>query len=159
MKTDNARIEIESPGVNVAVIKEDGDGWKFLLLQRSRQETYAGCWGFLTGAKTGNETVAQVAMREVKEETGLTPERLWATEYVMQFYEPTCDKVWILPLVVAVVKVDSQVVLSPENSDFRWLPAVKARRLVTWKNLVRAIDDLTDELEVYPARNWGEITA
>ncbi len=159
MKQDNALIAIESPGVNVAVIKRDDDGWKFLLLQRSRQETYPGCWGPVTGGKQGKETVAQVAVREVQEETGLTPERLWATEYLLQFYEPTCDKIWILPLVVTVVKADSAVVLSAENSDYRWLPPDKARRLVTWKNLAHVIDDLTEDLEVYPPRNWVEIKA
>jgi dATP pyrophosphohydrolase len=159
MKPDNTQIEIESPGVNVAVIKEDDDGWKFLLLQRSKHETYAGCWGFVTGGKKNDETVARVVMREVREETGLSPERLWATEYVIQFYEPTCDKIWILPLVVAVVKADSQVVLSSENSDYRWLPANRAKRLVSWKNLAQAIDNLADDLEIYPARNWTEINA
>jgi 8-oxo-dGTP pyrophosphatase MutT (NUDIX family) len=153
----HANIKVESPGVNVAVLRNTDDGWRFLLLKRSEEETYSGSWGFVTGGKRGEETVAQVVAREVEEETSLIPESIWATEYVVQFYEPEVDAIWILPLLVAVVAPDSEVQLSSENSDFQWLSARKAKHLVTWKNLVKAIDDITDEIEIFPARNWVQI--
>ncbi len=153
----HTNIKIESPGVNVAVLRNTDDGWRFLLLKRSENETYSGSWGFVTGGKCGEETVAQVVAREVAEETGLVPDSIWATEYVVQFYEPEADAIWILPLIVAVVPPDSEVELSEENSDFQWLSARKAKHLVTWKNLVKAIDDITDEIEIFPARNWVQI--
>lgn len=157
--TDPKTIAIESPGVNVAVVKKDLDGWKFLILQRGESESYGGFWGFMTGGKRGEETVAQVVKREMKEETDLVPDSMWATEYLVHFYEPEEDKIWILPLIVAVVSPDSEVSLSPENSACRWLPSNKAKHLVSWKNLERAIDEVTDELEIFPARNWVEISA
>lgn len=150
-------IKVESPGVNVAVLRNTDDGWRFLLLKRSEEETYSGSWGFVTGGKRGDETVAQVVVREVAEETGLTPESIWATEYVVQFYEPEVDAIWVLPLIVAVVPVEAEVTLSSENSDYRWLAPHKAKHLVTWKNLDKAIDDITDEIEIFPARNWVRI--
>jgi len=155
---EHTHIGIDSPGVNVAVIKNDYDGWKFLILKRA-QESYGGFWGFMTGSKRGDETVAQVVVRELKEETGLASERMFATEYLVQFYEPEVDKIWLLPLIVAVVAPDSKVVLSEENSEYRWLVAPKARHLVSWKNLVRAVDNVSEELAIYPARNWVEIFA
>ncbi len=154
---ERTTIAIESPGVNVAVVKKDYDGWKFLVLKRAEGESYGGYWGFMTGGKHGDETVAQVVKRELKEEANLTAENIWATEYLVQFYEPEVDKIWILPLVVAVVPADSEIELSPENSEFRWLSSKKARHLVSWKNLAKAIDEVSDELEIYPARNWVEI--
>lgn len=153
----HTNIEIESPGVNVAVLKEDDDGWRFLLLKRSEQESYAGTWGFVTGGKQGDETVAQVVVRELAEETGLTPIKIWATEYLVQFYEPEYDKIWILPLIVAVVPSDSKVKLSGENCEFEWFRAPRAKRRVNWKNLMQAIENITEELEVYPAHNWVEL--
>ncbi|MEW6051623.1 MAG: NUDIX domain-containing protein [Candidatus Zixiibacteriota bacterium] len=147
-------IPIESPGVNVAVVKKDLEGWKFLLLKRAYHESYAGSWGLLTGTKHGDETVTQLALREIKEETGLTPKALWATEHIIQFYEPEEDAIWILPLVVAVVSQRSEVVLSPENEEFVWLEASTARKQVFWKNLVRAIDQICEELQSYPAPTW-----
>ncbi len=152
--TERKSIPIESPGVNVAVVKKDKEGWRFLLLKRAYTESYAGAWGFVTGTKSDEETAAQIAVRELKEETGLDPKALWATEYVIQFYEPEFDKVWILPLIVAVVPPDSEVKLSRENDEFIWLGAEQARAQVSWKNLVRAIEDLSEELRRYPAPTW-----
>lgn len=159
MMTKNTNIKIESPGVNVAVVKKDDDGWKFLILKRAEAESYGGCWGFLTGGKKETETVAGVVVREMLEETSLAPASMWATEYLVQFYEPEFDAIWILPLIVAVVESSSVVKLSAENSDFRWLPALQAKHLVTWRNLVQAIEDIADELEIHPARNWVQIKA
>jgi 8-oxo-dGTP pyrophosphatase MutT (NUDIX family) len=149
---------IQSPGVNVAVVRKDDDGWKFLVLRRAQNESYAGFWGLLSGTKKAGDTVAMTVVRELKEETGLEATDIWATEYLTQFYEPEFDEIWILPLVVAVVSPDSEVQLSPENDELQWLPAKAARRRVSWKNLVVAIDNVADELEIYPARNWVQIT-
>lgn len=157
--TDHTNIKIESPGVNVAVVKKDYDGWKFLVLKRAEGESYGGFWGFMTGGKKGEETVAQVVVRELKEETGLSPISMWASEYIVQFYEPEYDTIWILPLIVAVVDEEAEVELSAENSEYRWLEPHKAKHLVSWNNLVRAIDNIADELEIFPARNWVEIKA
>ncbi|HUV31796.1 MAG TPA: NUDIX domain-containing protein [Acidobacteriota bacterium] len=155
--TSKANIGIDSPGVNVAVVRNDADGWKFLVLKRAERESYGGYWGFLSGGKQGDEKVAQVVVRELKEETGLSPTAIWATEYVVQFYEPEFDRIWILPLIVAVVPADSAVRLSPENSEYEWLPPRRAKLRVSWKNLARAVEDVSAELEIYPARNWVEI--
>ena len=157
--TEHTNIKIESPGVNVAVVKKDYDGWKFLILKRAEEESYGGFWGFMTGGKKGDETVAQVVVRELKEETGLAPDSMWASEYVVQFYEPEYDAIWILPLIVALVPENAEIELSPENSEYRWLPAAKAKHLVSWNNLVNAIDRISEELEIFPARNWVEINA
>ena len=100
-----------------------------------------------------------VVVRELKEETGLDPLSMWATEYLVQFYEPEFDKIWILPLIVAVVSDEAEITLSSENSEYLWLTPEKARHRVSWKNLVKAIEDVSEELEIFPARNWVEITA
>lgn len=159
MSENRTNIAIESPGVNVAVLRHAYEGWEFLLLKRSEHETYAGYWGFVYGQRRGSETVGELVRREVREETGLEPESIWATEYVEHYYEPNVDKIWILPLIVAVVPVDAQIVLSDENCEYRWLSASRAQRLLSWKNLVNAIDEITDEIEVFPARNWVQITS
>jgi len=156
--TQHSKIEIESPGVNVAVLKKDYDGWKFLVLKRAEGESYAGFWGFMTGSKQDNETVAQVVVRELQEETGLKPTSMWATEYLVQFYEPEYDTIWILPLIVAIVPEKAEIKLSSENSEYRWLTPEKAKHLVSWKNLVKAINDISEELEIFPARNWVRLT-
>ena len=155
--TGKSKIEIEAPGINVAVVKKDAGGWKFLLLKRAAKESYPGFWGFLTGGRENDETVPQLAVREMAEEIGLKPQKLWATEYVFQFYEPTVDKIWILPVLVAEVADNSEIKLSSENSEYRWLEAEEAQKTVLWKNLRKVIGDIREELEAYPAPNWVEL--
>ena len=154
---DKTNIKIVSPGVNAAIIKKDYDGWKILILKRAETESYGGFWGFLTGGKEGEETVAQVVIREMKEEINISPRSIWATEYLVQFYEPEYDAIWILPVIVAVVDKDDKVELSPENSDFRWAELDKAKFLLSWKNQIQVTQMISDELEIFPARHWVEI--
>ena len=155
--TKHATIPMESPGINVAVVKEYGGSWRFLLLQRAEKETYPGFWGLLTGGREGEETVPELAVREMAEETGLRPDSLWASEYCLQFYEPTVDRVWILPVVVAVVSAVADVRLSKENRAFRWLLPKEAVEIVCWKNLKTVIADLAEELQNFPSPNWVEL--
>jgi len=156
---NDARIEVISPGVNMAVVKKDDDGWKVLVLQRADTGSYPGCWGLLTGRKQKNEVAAQIVERELRARVGLTAQRIWSTEYLVRFYEPEFDQVWIMPLIVVVVDADAKVVLQSEHSGYRWLDPFRAKKQVTWKNLVRAIEDIAEELEVYPARTWIELVA
>lgn len=157
MTTKAPCIEICAPGVNVAVVKKDDDGWKFLVIQRASKESYGGCWGLLTGMKEDHETAAQIAAREMKEELGLKPDVMWSTEHLIQFYEPEYDQIWILPLIVAIVPKEAKVILDPENSDFKWLDPFRAKKQLTWKNLVCAVNQVSEELEVYPIRTWVEV--
>lgn len=152
-------IGIESPGYNAMVVRQDDDGWRFLLLRRAGTETYSGTWGVVTGSRGNGQSMAVAVAGEVSKETGLTDLRLFATEHLIQYYEPENDKIWILPLIVVVVPAGSEVTLSPENDDSAWLLPHRALHRVTWKNLERAINEVVDELELYPARNWVEITA
>jgi len=156
---NDARIEVISPGVNIAVVKKDDDGWKVLVLQRADTGSYPGCWGLLTGRKEKNEVVAQTVERELRARVGLNAQRIWSTEYLIRFYEPEFDQIWIMPLVVVVVDANAEVVIQSEHSGYRWLDPFRAKKQVTWKNLVRAIEDIAEELEVYPARTWVELVA
>jgi 8-oxo-dGTP pyrophosphatase MutT (NUDIX family) len=152
-------IGIESPGFNAMVVRKDDDGWQFLLLRRAETETYSGTWGVISGRKHDGESMAQAVARETVDETGLTEIRMFATEHLIQYYEPENDKIWIMPLIVVAVPGESEVVLSEENDDFVWLLPHRALHRVTWKNLERAIKEVDDELELYPVRNWVEMKA
>jgi len=153
----HSNIRIEAPGVNVAVVREIGDGWEFLLLKRSERETYPGFWGFLTGRKQDNETVAQVVTREMSEETGLTTMSLWATEEILQFYEPEADAIWLLPVVVAVIGETEEIRLSDENSEFRWLTSDEAIKLASWRNIGQAVSNISLCLRGFPDPGWVRI--
>lgn len=153
----HSNIRIEAPGVNVAVVRETDNDWEFLLLKRSEQETYPGFWGFLTGRKQDDETVAQIASRELAEETNLVAKSLWATESILRFYEPEADAIWMLPVVVAVVGATEDIRLSDENSEYRWLTSDEAIQRASWRNIGQAVGEISLCLSGFPDPGWARI--
>lgn len=56
-------------------IIEDHDGRVLLQLRDQNAQTYwPGKWGFIGGGIEAGETILQAALREIEEETGLTPD-------------------------------------------------------------------------------------
>lgn len=55
---------------DILVFARDGHDIQLLLIERGR-EPYAGCWAFPGGFMSIDETTAQAAVRELREETGI----------------------------------------------------------------------------------------
>ena len=55
------------------VIGRAADSSRYVLLIRRGNEPYKGCWALPGGFMNMDETLEQCALRELKEETGLTP--------------------------------------------------------------------------------------
>ena len=149
---------IESPGVQFAVIRKFADEWQFLIMRRSPSVIYGGKTGFLGGAREEGETVLQTASRELHEETGLVAREWWATEYLVSFYDPHFDKIFIFPLLAAIVASDAEPTLCHEHDRYEWLSAEDAKTRVTWRHVVRELDDIEADLQSgYPPANWKEM--
>ena len=150
-------IPIIGNGINVAVIRKVDSKWQYLMLKRAADETYTGFWGLLSGSRENNESVTNLALREMKEEINLRPRSLWASEYCLQFFEPLDDAIWTLPVLVAVVEETDQVELDAENEEYRWLPAAEAIELAPWRNLKQVLGWLVSDLATCPPGNWVEL--
>ncbi len=147
-------IPIESPGVAVVVVRKTNEGWQMLLLRRADHTRSGGHWGLVSGMKEKDETGTQIAIRELKEETGLTAAQIFATEHLMQFYYAPKDAIWVFPIFVAVVDNNAEVKLCAEHSECSWFFPYQAKQVVTWKNMAAAIDTVSAELSCFPAKNW-----
>lgn len=107
---------------------------KFLLLKRAANENlYPGIWQIVTGRIERREKAFETALREVNEESGLNPERLFVLPHTTTFYSPRTDAISLIPLFVCLVD-DSNVTLSKEHDEFMWLDAVKASRKLYFKS-------------------------
>ena len=62
------------------------------------------------------------ALRELREETGLTPERLYNLSRVETFYRHRVDEVAFIPVFAAFVDRTPRSRLSSEHDAFEWLP-------------------------------------
>lgn len=119
---------------------------EILLIHRAPGRIYAGIWQCVTGRLEANEPVAEGALREVAEETGLSRpdiEAVFETDIVNWFHEGSADAIWCEAVFAARVRPDAAVALSDEHDDQRWLPPEDAKALVVWPAYERAIDQVT----------------
>jgi 8-oxo-dGTP pyrophosphatase MutT (NUDIX family) len=88
------------------------------------------------------ERPAGAAAREMEEETGLTPLRLYNLSRVELFYQHRTDEVALVPVFVAFVAGDATVRLGAEHDGFEWLSPDEARLRFAWPRERRALDDI-----------------
>ena len=103
----------------------------YLLMRRSSGVIYAGSWRMVGGKIEEGEKAYETAIRELKEETGLTPSRLWSVPYTNNFYEASKDRINIIPVFAGEVS-SQQVILSKEHDAYRWVRYEEACELLPW---------------------------
>lgn len=137
--------EILSKYIECYVYKKFEDDIKYLLLKRSMdKEPYPGIWQIVTGKMEGGEEAYNAAIREVKEETGLNPEKCFAAPKINQFYTPHNDKIYLIPVFVVEV-INEKIKLSDEHTHFDWLNFKNAYTRIHWysqKENLKIIDDI-----------------
>ncbi len=108
----------------VIAIKKDN---KFLIVQRSKKETYSGIWEFPSGGLEFFESLEDSAIRELKEETGLIAKKI---KYLG--YHESLDKNLKRQIVAhdfLVTDFDGKVKLSDEHQDFRWVTIEEIKKM------------------------------
>jgi 8-oxo-dGTP pyrophosphatase MutT (NUDIX family) len=120
-------------------------GLEILLIRRSPGRMYPGLWQCVTGKLEAGERIVDGALREVQEETGLARrdlESVYETDIVNWFHEASADAIWCEAVFAAEVRHGSEIRLSHEHDDLRWLAPDDARELVIWPAYERAIDQV-----------------
>ena len=93
---------------------------EFLLLKRNKNKLYEHLWQGVAGKIEKDEKAWETAVRELKEETGLAPKKMFVADHVSRFYEKHKDRMNLVP--VFGIEVDSKdVTLSDEHIDYKWL--------------------------------------
>jgi dATP pyrophosphohydrolase len=134
--------EIVSTIVEVCAFRrrQPPNGEEFLLLQRSESDRiYPGLWQLITGSIRGTETAVSAALREMSEETGITPARVWVVPLVNSFYVASDDVVHLTTVFAAEVHSDSVIKLSSEHQNYLWLGYEQTLNKLVWPGQRRVI--------------------
>jgi dihydroneopterin triphosphate diphosphatase len=127
--------------VDLYVLRGSGSGLECLVLRRGAGGRCPGSWETVHGHIEAGETPAAAAVRELAEETGASPARLYNLSRMEAFYQHRPDQVALIPVFVAFVDPALTVRLSSEHDRFEWLPPDQARRRFAWPREGRALDD------------------
>lgn len=120
----------------------DSGGHEFLRLRRAPAEFYAGTWQTIRGGVEAGETVTVAALRELKEESGLTPVEFYRLGTVETFYLDAGDRVWQSPAFFALVDRSAAVVLDREHDAFKWVPRERVVGETLWASERALLNDL-----------------
>lgn len=112
------------------------------LVYRKRQDEieilvlkhrYGGHWSFPKGHVEGNETEHETALREVKEETGLSIDLVCGFRHSVEYYPRPNTKKQVVYF-LGYAQDDTTRRQEEEISEIRWIPLRSAHREVTFKN-------------------------
>tara|TARA_B100001094_G_C18083375_1_gene746442 strand:+ start:29 stop:487 length:459 start_codon:yes stop_codon:yes gene_type:complete len=143
--------------IDAYVYSYESNKLSFLLLKRSRKKIYEYLWQGVAGKIEKNELAWQAALRELKEETGLTAQRIFVADYVSKFYEKHGDCVNLVPVFGIEVK-NKKVSLSEEHCNFKWLSFKKAHAKLTWNGQKKGLKAVHSMLNSKDARmKWSKI--
>ena len=124
--------------VDTYVFRKIQNGYKFLMLKRAETKIYEHLWQGVAGKIEKGETAWQAAVRELKEETGLTPIRMFSADHVSTFYEENGDLINLVP-VFGIETETKRITLSSEHSEYKWMDFEDAERTLAWNGQKKGI--------------------
>lgn len=127
--------------VDVYVLRRAAGELRCLVLRRASGGRCPGSWETVHGHIEEGERPSEAATRELEEETGLAPQRLYNLSRVEAFYQHRKDEVALVPVFVAFVEEAASVRLGPEHDDHAWLSLADAGARFAWPRERRALED------------------
>lgn len=148
IKKKHKQMNIKSTLIESHIFRKIEDGIEFLLMKRAPNEVYAGVWQMVTGAIENGEKAFETALREINEETNLSPIGFWIVPNVNSFYSSVDDSITMMPVFVAEVEINSDVILSSEHSEYIWCSKNKAKKMLVWPGQRKSVDIISEYFSV-----------
>lgn len=123
--------KINAGTINVFVLTRAGDAWRVLALQRSANTRCPAAWEIVHGRIEAGEDPETAALRELREETGLSPQRLYSIR-VQPFYLAATKTVEVSVGFAAVVSESASITLGDEHQAYEWLAPADALTRFAW---------------------------
>src|SRR5881409_1035062 len=105
---------------------EGSKGVEVLALRRAPAGRSPGSWETVHGHIEPGETPVEAARREVREEAGLEPARLYNLSRVEAFYRHRTNDIALIPVFVGLVEARAEARHSSEHDRAEWLTPAEA---------------------------------
>jgi len=128
--------------VDSYALRGAGDRLQVLVLRRGPHGRCPGSWETVHGTIEPGETPVQASLRELREETGFAPDRLYNVSRTEAFYQHASNEVALIPVFAAFVTAGAAPRLSAEHDRAEWLAPAEAARRFAWPRERRALEDI-----------------
>jgi 8-oxo-dGTP pyrophosphatase MutT (NUDIX family) len=149
----------------VIIFRKEAGKIYYLLLHYPGMNRKGGHWEFTKGHIENNETEEDAAIRETREETGISDLKILPgfKEYIKYFFKQNFKKEplprniknnkkvsWIFKLVVFFVAETQikEIKISAEHLNYIWLPFEEAVKKTTYKNSKELLKKVNDFLNL-----------
>ncbi len=149
--------KIKVKQVDSYIFRNTDTGPVYLMLKRNTGKYYEHLWQGVAGKIEKGETAWQAVIRELEEETGKKPVKMFAADHIASFYDARKDRIQMVP--IFGIEVDnSEVQLSEEHSEYKWVSFDEALTLLTWKGQKEGLRIVHNEIIGGDDRTtWSEI--
>lgn len=137
-------MHIASNIIELHVFRKKGKSLEFLMMKRAAHKIYPLQWQMVSGRIESGETGIQAALRELAEETGLTPSAMWVVPKINSFYAPGYDTINLVAVFGVRVAGSQEVRLSDEHTEYKWVSLRKAEKMLAWPGQREAAKIISD---------------
>jgi 8-oxo-dGTP pyrophosphatase MutT (NUDIX family) len=142
----DAMTRFEVSLVDVLVLRGTGASIECLTLRRAAGGRCPGSWEAVHGHIEYGERPSEAALREMREEAGLAPAKLYNLSRVETFYMHRTDSLAFVAVFVAFVGPSAEVRTGPEHDAHEWLPVAAAMERLAWPRERRCLADAVQML-------------
>lgn len=118
-------VPIRCTGVATVLLKKIENEYKVLLLKRATP-VLKDVWCYVGGSIEKGEEAWEAALREIKEETGITNVKLYTSNKFDQIYSYKENFIYVAPVFVGYVEDQQDVTINDEHSEYKWLSIEEA---------------------------------
>ncbi len=115
------------------------------MILKRRSNYMFGLWQQVSGKVEQGETGSLAILREIEEETGNWPKKLYSADIIESFYDMLHNCIHLVPVFAAEIEARNRVVLSAEHTEFKWVTAAEAKRYLVFSQQKMSIDVIERE--------------